>query len=115
MNKQIFLLKEYRGSDSANTSFEGRNEGQKVREELALNPKDYDEYRYEIIMPEDTMSFEPSFYLGLLFDSVKKLGWDKFAQKYRFNLDNIADSKRGTIRTGLDECEKFTKKELLFR
>lgn len=115
MNKQIFLSKEYRGSDSANTSFEGRNEGQKVREDLALDQKDYDEYRYEIIMPEDTTSFESSFYLGLLFDSVKKLGWDKFAQKYRFNLDNLADSQRRAIRAGVDECEKQAKKDLLYR
>lgn len=112
MNKQIFLSKEYRGSDSTNTSFEGRNEGQKVREDLALDQKDYDEYRYEIIMPEDTTSFESSFYLGLLFDSVKKLGWDKYAQKYRFNLDSLADTQRGAIRAGLDECEKQAKKEL---
>lgn len=112
MNKQIFLSKEYRGSDSTNTSFAGRNEGQKVREELSLNQKDYDEYRYEIVMPEDTTSFESSFYLGLLFDSVKKLGWDKFAQKYWFNLENLADSQRGVIRSELDACEKQAKKEL---
>lgn len=115
MNKQIILTKEHRGGISQETSFAGREAGQRVREELALNPKDYDEYRYEIIMPEDTTSFESSFYLGLLFDSVKKLGWDKFAQKYRFDLENLADSKRGAIRAGLDECEKQAKKELLFR
>lgn len=115
MNKQIILTKEQRGGISQETSFAGREKGQRVREDLSLNQKDYDEYRYEIIMPEDTMSFESSFYLGLLFDSVKKLGWDKFAQKYRFNLDNLADSQRGVIRAGLDECEKQAKKELLFR
>lgn len=112
MNKQIILSKEHRGSDSINISFAGRKEGQKVREKLALDQKDYDGYRYEIIMPEDTMSFEPSFYLGLLFGSVKKLGWDKFAQKYRFNLDNLPDSQRGAIRVGVDECEKQAKNEL---
>lgn len=112
MNKQIILTKEHRGGNSQDTSFAGREAGQKVREELALNQKDYDEYRYEIIMPEDTTSFESSFYLGLLFDSVKKLGWDKFAQKYRFGLDHLADSKRGSIRAELDECEREAKKEL---
>lgn len=115
MNKQIILTKEQRGGISQNTTFVGREEGQRVREELALNQKDYDEYRYEIIMPEGTTSPEPSFYLGLLFDSVKKLGWDKYAQKYRFNLDNLADSQRGVIRAGLDECEKQAKKDLLYR
>lgn len=115
MNKQIILTKEHRWGNSQCTAFAGREEGLRVREELALNQKDYDEYRYEIIMPEDATSFEFSFYLGLLFDSVKKLGWDKFAQKYRFNLDNLADTQRGAIRAGLDECEKQAKKELLFR
>lgn len=112
MDKLIILTVEQRERCLNGTSFIGRKVGQMAREELSLNQKDYDEYRYEIIMPEDTASFEPSFYLGLLFDSVKKLGWDKFAQKCRYNLDNIADSKRGVIRTELDECEKQAKNEL---
>lgn len=112
MDKQIVLTKEHRGESSKGTSFVGRMEGKKVREELCLNQKDYDEYRYEIVMPEDTTSFEASFYFGLLFDTVKNLGWDKFAQKYRFNLDTIAASKRGGIRAELDECERRAKKEL---
>lgn len=104
MDKQIFLKKEL--------SFAGRKEGQLLREVLSLNQKDYDEYRYVFVIPENTTSFDSSFYLGLLFDSVKKLGWDKFAQKYRFNLDNIVDSLRGSIRSQLDECERQAKKEL---
>ncbi len=111
MNKQIILTKEHRGGNSQETSFAGREAGRKVREELALNPKDYDEYRYEIIMPEDTTSFDPYFYLGLLFDSVKKLGWDKFVQKYRFNLDNLSDLLRMEIRAELDDCERRAKNE----
>lgn len=104
MDKQIILKKDL--------SFGGRKEGQLVREELSLNQKDYDEYRYEIIIPENTTLFEPSFYLGLLFDSVKNLGWDKFAQKYRFNLDNLADSSRGEVRAQLDMCERQAKDEM---
>ena len=107
MDKQIFLKKEL--------SFTRRKEGQLVREELYLNQKDYDEYRYEFVIPENATSFESAFYLGLLFDSVKKLGWDKFAQKYRFNLDNIVDSLRGCIRSQLDECERKAKNELTKR
>lgn len=112
MDKQIILTKEHRRICSKGTSLVGRTEGKRVREQLSLNQKDYDENRYEIIMPEDTTSFEPSFYLGLLFESVKKLGWDKFAQKYRFNLDNLEGSQRGAIRAELDECEREAKKEL---
>lgn len=112
MDKQIILTKEQRERCSDGKSFIGRMEGEKVREELALNLKDYDEYRYVIMMPEDTMSFTPSFYLGLLYNSVKNLGWDKFAQKYRFNLDKIADSMRGGIRAELDKSEREAKKEL---
>ena len=115
MEKQIILTVKQRGSSSVRMSFSGQEEGQKTREELSLNQKDYDEYRYEIIMPEDTTSFAPSFYLGLLFDSVKKLGWDKFVQKYRFDLGNLADAQRGVIRTELDECERQAKKEMLIR
>jgi len=103
------------GCGSNNTSFTGRKEGQLVREELSLSQKDHDEYRYEFVIPEDTQLFDSSFYLGLFFDSIKKLGWDKFAQKYRFNLDNIVDSLRGCIRSQLDECERKAKNELTNR
>lgn len=112
MDKQIILTKEHRRICSKGTSLVGRTEGKRVREQLSLNQKDYDENRYEIIMPEDTTSFETSFYLGLLLESVKKLGWNKFAQKYRFNLENLTDSLRGGVRAGLDECERVAKREL---
>ncbi|MBQ6723784.1 MAG: hypothetical protein IJQ84_04635 [Paludibacteraceae bacterium] len=112
MNKQIILTREHRGRSSKGTSFTGRPEGQQVREELSLSEKDRDEYTYEIVMPEDTTSFNPSFYLGLLFDSVKKLGWDAFSRKYQFNLDNFSESLRAEIRIGLDDCERRAKNEL---
>ena len=112
MDKQIYLTRGWEDRNHKGVLFTGRKEGQLVREELSLNQKDYDEYRYEIIMPDETSSFESSFYLGLLFDSVKKLGWDKFAQKYRFNLDSLSDSDRMYVRAQLDSCERQAKHEL---
>lgn len=103
MDKQIFLKKEL--------SFTGYKEGLLAREKLSLNQKDYDEYRYEFVIPEDTSLFDSSFYLGLLFNSIHELGWDKFVQKYRFNLDRLSDSQRMEIRAELDECERQAKNE----
>ena len=40
-----------------------------------------------IIIPEGTTSFNPSFYLGLLYDSFKNLGKD-FDNKYKFVIED---------------------------
>ena len=74
--KKIDLTK-FRGNKSS--LFTGRPQGLEARTELNLDALDRTsdlEITFEI--PEDTTSFNPSFYLGLLYPSYKIFGCSRF-------------------------------------
>lgn len=82
---KINLLPEHRGIDS--NTFTGRPQGKQLRKDLKLDSKDTDDNIYEITIPQETTSFNPSFFLGLFFDSIKKLkGYKHFEEKYSFTF-----------------------------
>ena len=112
IRKQLILAKSMRGASSRGTAFAGRPEGQQVREELKLKTLDMDVNLYSIVLPDDTTSFNPSFYLGLFFESVKKLGWSKFQEKYQFDYTIFRPVLAEVIRQNIDECERKAKNEL---
>lgn len=89
--KKINLLK-FRGARS--TLFTGRPQGEDARKVLELDKKDLSEDKFIIIIPKGTTSFNPSFYLGLLFKSIKKLGITKFESKYIFEFEDIDNVER---------------------
>lgn len=111
-NREIIqLTKAHRGGEKSST-FSGRPEGKDVRENLKLNDKDKDSKTYIIQMPDDTTSFNPSFYLGLFFDSIKTLGGiEKFSQKYMISLSNMEEKLRNIIQENLDECVRKANNE----
>jgi len=109
---------------SATTVFTGRPQGQQVREKLNLESIDKSNEAVEIIIPEDTTSFNPSFFLGLLFGSIKNLGPQKFKDKYHLKIStqdselyhvidkNVQDGLRNAIntinsKTGLNSMFNF--------
>ena len=94
--KVIELTKAHRGG-SGSTSFSGRPEGEDVRKKLKIAKLDKDQYKYVIKMPPDTTTFNPSFYLGLLFESIKALGMEKFKEKYVISIDNLYEEPKLTI------------------
>lgn len=106
--KNINLL-QFRGNKS--TLFTGRPQGEEVRLKLDLTSLDKKDILINFIIPSGTTSFNPSFYLGLLFDSIKTLGKEKFEEKYQFIiedsnesvssllLENLEDGKRNAINT----------------
>ena len=108
---KIELLKEHRGGSNS-TSYTGRSEGKLVREKLDLNTIDLSVQKYFVTIPEDTTSFNPSFYLGLFYDSIKKLSWEGFKEKYIFDLSNLPSSLQPIILRNLEECERKAKNEL---
>ena len=108
--KTIELLKERRGGKNS-TSFAGRNEGKSVRDTLKLDILDKDAEKYIIHIPEDTTSFNPSFYLGLFYGSIEKLTWKGFISKYRFNLNNILEPLKSIISRNIEECERKAENE----
>ncbi|MFV8379319.1 hypothetical protein [Flavobacterium sp. LB3R33] len=107
MSKITIELSKYKNSKSS--IFTGRPQGEEVRKILDLDELDKSENEVEFVIPDDTLSFNPSFYLGLLFPSYKKLKPEGFDLKYSFivNSDNpdivrvinkdLIDGKRNAI------------------
>ena len=96
-NRKVIELTQAHRGGSDSTSFSGRPEGEDVRKKLKFDKLDKDHYKYVIIMPPDTTTFNPSFYLGLLFESIKTLGMEKFKEKYVISIDNLYDEPKLTI------------------
>ena len=111
VRKEIKLLVEHRGGVNS-TSYTGRNEGRAVRKELKLDECDADDKLYRVTMPSDTTSFNPSFFLGLFYESMKKLKWDGFNTKYVFDISEMEDSLEAIIHQNLDECYRKAKIDL---
>lgn len=110
---EIQLTIAHRGGPNSD-SFSGRPNGRTVRDELKLSTKDKDSTNYTITIPNDTVSFNPSFYLGLFFDSITHLkSLDSFKKKYAFDLSNLSDEVRESIEDNLAECERKATNELL--
>lgn len=111
--RTIELTKEHRGG-SKSTSFSGRPEGQAVRIELSIDKCDNEEESFIIRIPPDTTSFNPSFFLGLFYDSVKKVGSvDKFKNKYKLDLSNFNNNElRSLIEQDFEDCYQRCNNEL---
>lgn len=109
---EIILTKEHRGGTSSST-FSGRPQGESVRKKLDLDIKDKDGNPYVVKLPDGTTSFNPSFYLGLFYPSIKNLnGIDNFKKKYKINLDNIEpDELRELVSDNIAECERKANNE----
>ena len=74
--------------------------------------KDLDDKKYRFTMPNDTTSFNPSFYLGLLFKSVINLkGVDRLKEKYYFDFSTIEEDFRPYIEKDFSECERKARNE----
>lgn len=90
-NKSSLNLEEFLGNG---TIFSGRPQGKKAREKFKLDKLDSNSEKSIVIIPEKTTSLNPSFMLGLFFQSYKKLK-EKFNQKYEFKfLTNNVNRKK---------------------
>lgn len=112
MNREgIFLTKAHRGADS--TLFTGRLEGKAVRKELMLDEKDSINTKFRVFIPEGTTSFNTSFFLGLFFASIQKLGsMSAFYDKYDISLSKLEDELKPSIERNLKECFRKAENEL---
>jgi len=74
--------------------FVGRERGNRVREKFNLDQIDTSDEKIQIIVPEDTYSINPSFFLALFGKSIRTLG-DKeaFFKKYEIKApEHILES-----------------------
>ena len=108
MATQKIDLTKFRGNRSS--IFTGRPQGLIARGELKLDDIDKkSDVEITFTIPESTTSFNPSFYLGLLYESFVKLGVQGFDSKYNFEIltadpetvkviqKNLEDGKRNAI------------------
>lgn len=98
-------LGEYKSGKS--TIFTGRPQGTAVREKLGLDNIDKSNEDVIFIIPEDTTSFNPSFYLGLLFKSFKRLGIDKFDKKYIFEINTSDPATKKVLMNNLEDGKRY--------
>ncbi|MCQ2076705.1 MAG: hypothetical protein MJZ20_06700 [Bacteroidaceae bacterium] len=105
---KIELTKQHRGG-SDSTTFSGRPEGEDVRKILDLDKRDKEEEIHQVVIPNDTTSFNPSFFLGLFYASVKFFNSvEKFRAKYQFDFSNFDnDELREYMKIDLeDNCQR---------
>ncbi len=100
MKNRIVDMLQYRGG-SKSTLFTGRPQGKEVRKELKLEEEDNLSRKVIFTIPEGTTSFNPSFFLGLLYESIVTLESEGFSRKYEFDLDKVSKDYRSIIKTDL--------------
>lgn len=106
-------LTNFRGIQS--TSFSGRDQGKDVRIDLNLNDIEKKYSHIIVKIPLGTTSFNPSFFLGLFYESIKKLGAiDKFRSKFKFEFDeNEQDIIADIIEENIDEAIEYANESLI--
>jgi hypothetical protein len=107
LQQMEFNLLTYRGTNS--TTFTGRPQGIAVRKQLGLDELDINPEPVDFIIPRDTTSFNASFYLGLLYPSIKTLGFDAFKQKYHILFE---DDTPQSIKRQIAEGERQAQNEV---
>jgi hypothetical protein len=102
--------------NSARTSkdakvFSGRERGKYWRQKFRLDELDCGDSHVVVLVPEDILSINLSFFLSLFGESVRYLGPDEFRQKYGFNCD---PSLRPLIEQGIEQALKKSNVLLTF-
>ena len=91
----------------SSTIFTGRPQGTSVREKLDLDEFDNSKSSIVFIIPSDTTSFNPSFYLGLLFKSYEKLGIEGFDEKYSFEISTTDEATKKVLLSNLEDGKRY--------
>lgn len=94
-------LRKYRPVNSS--SFSGRPQGEAVRKVINLDVLDREQDEINILIPADTTSFNPSFFLGLLYDSIVKLGMEKFRSKYKLEIETSNEVLKSLITKNIED------------
>lgn len=85
--------------------FVGEENGAMARKALALDNKDADPHTYAIALPDEVTAVNTSYYLGLFYPSIEKLGAEPFLAKYRLSLSAISDDElRAIIEENVRRC-----------
>lgn len=85
MKENIINLQKYRANEEKILT--GRDEGKKVRESLKLDNIDNEDITVIVEIPNDILSLNSSYFLGLFQKSIMLLGEEKFRKKYIFRCE----------------------------
>jgi hypothetical protein len=83
--------------------FAGRERGKYWRLKFGLDDLDGDEQPVDVLIPQDVISLNISFFLNLFGASVRKLGSDGFREHYVFKNDPVLDP---SISQGIEQALK---------
>lgn len=107
---KIKLTPEHRGQNS--TTFTGNPQGKEVRKLLELSKYDRRGEDVVIVIPKGTTSFNPSFYSGLLYDSIVFYrGMENFKKKYSFEYEDKDEEIVELLRENIADDERLTTNE----
>ena len=81
----IIDLKDY--SSPATLVMSGRPKGEELRAKLQLDSQDVQPDPVSVNVPEQIVSLNSSFFLGLFAKSVQRLGAEGFDKKYKFTCN----------------------------
>lgn len=69
--------------------FAGRERGKYWRTQFRIDELDSEPGPVRVIVPEDILSLNISFFLNLFGDSIRKFGREGFREHYRFENDPV--------------------------
>jgi hypothetical protein len=99
-----FDLGKYRGVNS--TVYTGRPQGEAARRDLKLESYDSNDSKVAFLIPSDTTTITPSFFLGLLYESIKKLGLDGYSKKYVFKFQETNEDIVRILKRDIEDGER---------
>jgi len=83
--------------------FAGRERGKHWRTEFKLDDLDASKEPVRVLIPDDIIAINISFFLSMFGKSVRSLGKDKFRDHYRFECN---EDLRPLIELGIDQAVK---------
>jgi len=87
--------------------YAGKKHGLEAREYYDLDYYDNMSYQIIFIVPEDTTSFNSSFFIGLFKDSIKKLGMINFENKYKIILAETNSTIRNKLNADIADGKRY--------
>lgn len=81
----------------------GRDEGKIARQKTNLEQIDINNDIVKVEVSENIYSINPSFFLGMFSMSYKKLGEDRFREKYQFICNDVI---RSNIEEGIARAKR---------
>lgn len=96
MTENTINLEDYRvkKGNAISKVFTGRDRGVIVRNESKIDEIEPFSEKINVIIPNDIRSINPSFFEEMFKNVVKKLGREKFLEKFKFNSEGEYNYKK---------------------